>query len=220
MQTFALYLAVFVSGASVLALEILGTRILGPFYGVSLFLWSALITVTLAALSVGYVVGGRLADRGELEQALAQFRGRPLAEFEGERFAAADAARLEELRLAYLEDRIAADLETGRPGALIGELEALVAEHPLRERLRGQLMLALYRSGRQAEALEAFQTARSALVEELGIEPGRELRDLEQAILRQDPSLDLAAEEAPSHKPPVRAPARRARRPRRPSRSV
>lgn len=99
-------------------------------------------------------------------------------------------ARLEELRLACLEERLDQDLAAGRHGELVGELEALVGEHPLRERLRGQLMLALYRSGRQAEALEAYQQARRALTEELGLEPGKELRALQQAILRQDAGLD------------------------------
>ena len=85
------------------------------------------------------------------------------------------------------ERRIDADLESGRTAELVSELERLVTEHPLRERLRGQLMLALYRSGRQAEALAAYQAARSALVEELGIEPGAELQKLERAMLQQDP---------------------------------
>ena len=92
-----------------------------------------------------------------------------------------------------LERRIDADLALGRHDDLVGELEALVVEHPLRERLRGQLMLALYRSGRQAEALEAYREARRALVEELGIEPSPALQELERAILRQDPELRLAA---------------------------
>ena len=97
----------------------------------------------------------------------------------------------DELRHAALEQRIDADLELGRHSDLVGELESLVQEHPLRERLRAQLMLALYRSGRQAEALAAYQAARQALVEELGLEPGRTLRELEQKILRQDPALEL-----------------------------
>ena len=153
------------------------------------------------------------AARGEHGQALAQFRGRPLAEFESERFAAAEAARLEELRVGYLEHRIAADLEAGKHAAVVGELEALVGEFPVRERLRELLMLALYRSGRQAEALQAFQDARRALVDELGIEPTRSLRDLHQAILRQDPELELepaaaaarepSAEAAPTPAPPI-----------------
>ena len=101
-------------------------------------------------------------------------------------------ARLEDLRLACLEERIDQDLAAGRHAEVTGELEALVAEQPLRERLRGQLMLALYRCGRQAEALDAYQAARRALVDELGIEPGRELRELHQRILNQDPALDCA----------------------------
>src|SRR5205823_5875309 len=102
-------------------------------------------------------------------------------------------ARLEELRLACLEERIERDLALGSHAELIGELDALVEEHPLRERVRGQLMLALYRSGRQAEALATYQRARRFLVDELGIEPSRSLRELELAILRQDRSLDLIA---------------------------
>jgi DNA-binding SARP family transcriptional activator len=136
----------------------------------------------------------RLVAEGGAEKltaALALWRGPPLAEFAYERFAQAEIARLEELREAALEQRIEADLELGRHGDLVGELESLVQEHPLRERLRAQLMLALYRSGRQAEALAAYQAARQALVEELGLEPGRALRELEQKILRQDPALEL-----------------------------
>ena len=121
------------------------------------------------------------------------WRGPPFADFTYDAFAQATIARLEELRLACLEDRVEADLASGRHSSLVGELEALVAEHPLRERLRTQLMLALYRSGRQAEALNAYQDARRTLVDELGIEPGRSLRELRQAILQQDAALDLAA---------------------------
>jgi predicted ATPase/DNA-binding SARP family transcriptional activator len=128
-----------------------------------------------------------------LSDALALWRGPPLADFAFDRFALAEIARLEELRLEALEERLEADLVLGRHSAVIGELEALVGQHPLRERLRGQLMLALYRSGRQAEALDAYRDARRALVEELGIEPTHALRELEAAILRQDPALDLRA---------------------------
>jgi len=103
----------------------------------------------------------------------------------------AETIRLDELRLTALEDRIDAELALGRHGQLVGELERLVAEQPLRERLRGQLMLALYRSGRQADALAVYQRARKTLVDELGIEPGDALRKLERAILAQDPSLDV-----------------------------
>jgi predicted ATPase/DNA-binding SARP family transcriptional activator len=99
--------------------------------------------------------------------------------------------RVDELRLTALEDRIDADLALGRHAQLVGELERLVAEQPLRERLRGQLMLALYRSGRQADALAVYQRARRTLVDELGIEPGESLRKLERAILEQDPALSI-----------------------------
>ena len=120
-------------------------------------------------------------------------RGPPLAEFAFDSFAQEEIGRLEELRLAALEERIDADLALGRHGELVAELEALVARHPLRERLRGQLMLALYRCGRQAEALKLYQDARRVLVDELGLEPGRALQQLEQEILRQDASLDLVS---------------------------
>ena len=138
----------------------------------------------------------------KLRRALALWRGPPLADLAYEPFARAEIARLEELRAAALEQRIEADLALGRHSQLVGELEGLVTEHPLRERLRGQLMLCLYRCGRQAEALESYQAARRVLVEELGIEPGRQLRELHQAILRQDPGLDLApVAESPDEAP-------------------
>src|SRR3989440_2723152 len=136
----------------------------------------------------------RLRDEGKLDEALALWRGPPLADFAYQRFAEAEIARLEELRLACVEERVERDLARGRHAELVGELDALAREHPLRERLRAQLMLALYRSGRQADALDAYQGARAALVGELGIEPGKELRERHQAILEQDPALDLAAE--------------------------
>jgi DNA-binding SARP family transcriptional activator len=144
-----------------------------------------------------------LVSAGEQERALALFRGPPLADFAGERFATVEIARLESLRLACLEDRVDADLTAGRHATVVSELEAVVREHPLRERPRAQLMLALYRSGRQAEALEAFQDARRTLVDELGIEPSRSVRELQQAILQQDPALDLpvAEVERPSDLP-------------------
>jgi DNA-binding SARP family transcriptional activator len=137
---------------------------------------------------------GNSGRAGELlREALALWRGTPLAEVAFEPFAQAEIARLEERRLVALEERIEADLALGRHDDLVGELEALIVKHPLRERLRRQLLLALYRSGRQSEALAAYQDARRALVEELGIEPGRPLRDLQQAILNQDPALELDA---------------------------
>ncbi len=132
----------------------------------------------------------RAADK--LSDALGLWRGAALADFAYEGFAQIPAARLEELRLVALERRIDADLELGRHTRLIGELEELVALHPLRERLHGQLMLALYRAGRQAEALAAYRTARLTMVETLGIEPSPQIQHLERSILRQDPTLDLA----------------------------
>jgi DNA-binding SARP family transcriptional activator len=126
-----------------------------------------------------------------LREALSLWRGPALAEFIDEPFARPAAARLEELRLHALEQRIAADLAAARHGQLVGELQGLAREHPLRERLRCQLMLALYRSGRQADALDAYRDARAVLVDELGIEPGPALQELERAILRQDPALEL-----------------------------
>jgi DNA-binding SARP family transcriptional activator/class 3 adenylate cyclase len=143
----------------------------------------------------------RLQEEGKLSEALALWRGPPLADFAYQSFAQADIARLDDERLACLEKRIDQDLTAGRHLELTGELEALVAEHPLREPLRRQLMLALYRSGRQAQALEAYQQARAALVEELGIEPSRELRDLHQAILNQDPALDVEVPLPPELEP-------------------
>jgi predicted ATPase/DNA-binding SARP family transcriptional activator len=134
--------------------------------------------------------GDHASAAQRLREALSLWRGSALGEFASEPFAQAEIARLEELRLAALEDRIDADLALGRHAQLVGELEALVAREPLRERLRGQLMLALYRCGRQADALQAYQDARRSLVEELGIEPTRSLHDLEHAILVHDPALD------------------------------
>ena len=136
-----------------------------------------------------------------LREALALWRGRPLSEFAAERFAAGEVLRLDELQLEALEQRIEAELALGRHAGLIGELEALVREHPLREGLRASLMLALYRAGRQAEALTVYQDARRALVDELGLEPTRVLQDLEQAILRHEPGLDLPSV-APSRSRP------------------
>jgi DNA-binding SARP family transcriptional activator len=132
-----------------------------------------------------------------LRDALALWRGRPLADFGYETWAQGEIGRLEEVRSSLLEDRIDADLELGRHSELVGELESLVAEHPLRERLRGQLMLALYRCGRQAEALEAYQDARRVLVEELGIEPSAPLQQLSRSILRQEAGLEPVAASAP-----------------------
>ena len=157
--------------------------------------------------------GRALLAEGEAERAaevlraaLALWRGPPLSDFASEPFARGEIARLEELRLSALEERVEADLALGRHAELVAELEALVHEHPLRERLRAQLMLALYRSGRQAEALAAYQQARSMLADELGLEPGRSLRELEGAILRQDSQLDPAVEPStPTSEPAAEA---------------
>jgi YVTN family beta-propeller protein len=139
------------------------------------------------------VESGRLE---ELNAALVLWRGRPFAQLAYEDFAQREIARLEELHLTAIEGRIEAELELGRAGALVAELEALVREHPLRERLRGQLMLALYRSGRQGEALAAYQDARRTLDAELGLEPGRQLQELERKILNQDEALEAPARAA------------------------
>jgi YVTN family beta-propeller protein len=141
-----------------------------------------------------------------LHEALALWRGPALAEFAFEPFAQTEIGRLEDLRLAAVEERLEADLALGRHPDLIGELEALIAEHPYRERLRAQLMLALYRSGRQAEALEAYQEARRVLVDELGIEPSEELQKLEKQILTHD--KELASPARPQRaRPPAPQPA-------------
>src|SRR6185503_7832943 len=124
-------------------------------------------------------------------------------------FAQREITRLEELRLETLEGRFEAMLRLGRHGAIVAELETRVTEHPLRERLRGQLMLALYRSGRQAEALEVYRKGRRLMADELGLEPGADLQRLEKAMLSQDASLDVpATRPAPAHEPAAAPPAR------------
>ena len=133
--------------------------------------------------------GAAEAAASSLREALGLWRGHAYEDVRYEAFARAETARLDELRLAALEDRIASDLALGRHGDLVPELEALVSEHGSRERLCGQLMLALYRSDRQADALEVFQRARRVMGDELGIEPGSELRRLQRSILEQDPAL-------------------------------
>jgi len=144
-------------------------------------------------------LGSGLAEEAadDLRTALALWRGPALAEF-SEPFARTEEARLEELRLVCLEERIEADLALGRHGDLVGELEALVERHPLRERLRGQLMRALYGAGRQAEALTAYRAYRERLAEELGIEASVSLKDLERRILQQDPALATATPRGPT----------------------
>jgi DNA-binding SARP family transcriptional activator/streptogramin lyase len=147
-----------------------------------------------------------------LQRGLSLWRGPPLADLAYEQFAQTEIAHLEELRLVALEERIEADLALGRHSAVVPELERLVREQPLRERLRAQLMRALYASGRQAESLAVYQETRRALQDELGLEPTPALRELERAILEQDPTLDQAAPGAP---PPQPAEGARAPRPRR-----
>jgi predicted ATPase/DNA-binding SARP family transcriptional activator len=139
-----------------------------------------------------------------LGRALGLWRGPPLADLAYEPFAQTAIARLEELRLACLEDRIEADLALGRHAELVAELEALIREDPLRERLQAQLMLALYRSDRQAEALEVYRAARRVLSEELGIEPADELQRLQRAVLSHDPGLALPTEVKPAQAGPAR----------------
>jgi DNA-binding SARP family transcriptional activator len=148
------------------------------------------------------VADARAADRPDaagrmLRSALKLWRGPPLSEFAYEAFAQGAIARLEELRLAALELRLEADLACGLHAEVVPELEALVSDEPLREGLRGLLMLALYRSGRQADALEAYRRTRETLLDQLGIEPGPALQQLERAILRQEPALDLATTGTP-----------------------
>jgi DNA-binding SARP family transcriptional activator len=146
---------------------------------------------------------GRTEARGDLSaaavllrDALALWRGAPLADLAYQPFAQAPVARISELRLAALEQRLALDLALGAHRTIVSELEELVAEHPLHEPFAAQLMLAYYRAGRQSDALEVFRRARAALVDELGLEPTPTLRKLEQAILRQEPDLELEARSA------------------------
>ena len=142
-----------------------------------------------------------------LREAESLWRGRPLADLEFESFARLEVRRLETLRLQVIEDRIDAELAHGRHAVVCPELEQLVAEHPLRERLRGQLMVALYRCGRQADALETYRAGRSLLVKELAVEPGPQLRKLQLAVLEQDSALDLPSPAARRDTQDVGAPA-------------
>jgi DNA-binding SARP family transcriptional activator len=167
--------------------------------------FAVLLSKGRATLSAG---AARDASR-LLREALELWRGPPLAEFTFEPFAREEIGRLEELRFTAVEERIEADLALGLHAELVAELEALVAREPSRERLRGQLMLALYRCGRQADALEVYQETRRELVGGLGLEPSRALQELEQAVLRQDRALDVVAERR-SEAARVKAPARRA----------
>jgi DNA-binding SARP family transcriptional activator len=128
--------------------------------------------------------------RRRLAGALDLWRGEPLSDFAFEEFAQEEIARLQELHITTAEDKVDADLAAGLSAELVPELEVLISRNPLRERLRGQLMLALYRAGRQAEALRAYRETRGALLGELGLEPSRHLQELERAILAHDPALD------------------------------
>jgi DNA-binding SARP family transcriptional activator/ABC-type transport system substrate-binding protein len=136
-------------------------------------------------------VGDATTASAVLGEALGLWRGRPLADLEYEPFAPAETQRLEDRRLLAIEGRIDAELELGRAAELVGELEGLVSDHPFRERLLGQLMLALYRAGQQAAALEAFRAARRRFASELGIDPAPQLALLERQILEHDPSLSV-----------------------------
>jgi class 3 adenylate cyclase len=143
----------------------------------------------------------------KIAEALALWQGPPLADLAFAGFAQQEIARLEELRMSVVEERVAIDLALGRHAEIVGELQSLVAANPLRERLREQLMLALYRSGRQAEALEAYREARGILAEELGLDPSPALQRLETAILIHDPELDIPhGQEDGSARPPTLAP--------------
>gem|GEM_PF-122443 len=158
----------------------------------------------LAADGARALQAGRAAESSPtLHQALGLWRGTALSDFAYEDFAQAEIRRLEDLRLTALEDRIEADLALGRQGPLIGELESLIAEHPLRERLRGHLMLALYRMGRQGDALEVYRDTRALLAADLGIDPSPALKRLEAAILSQDASLDAPRVSPPRPSEPV-----------------
>jgi len=157
----------------------------------------------LAAQGREALAAGEAARAAQvLAEALALWRGAAYAEAADESWACAEAGRLAGLRLSAIEDRVEAELSLGRHAALVPELEVLVAREPARERLAGQLMLALYRSGRQVDALAAYRAVRRSLVEELGLEPGPELRRLEAAVLAHDPALDLPAK--PALDPPPR----------------
>ena len=145
----------------------------------------------LAKRGSDQLASGDEAASSTLRQALGLWRGEAFGEFRDVEACVAEGRRLEELRLGLVEDRVAADLAAGQSTELVGEIEALLRDEPFRERLWGLLMLALYRSGRQRDALEAYQRARRLLADELGIEPGPDLRRLEAAVLAQDPSLDV-----------------------------
>ena len=148
----------------------------------------------------------RLLGEHRPREALALWHGEALADLADEPFAAVEIRRLDDLRLRAAETAIDADLEAGRHADVIAELELLVAEQPLREHLHAQRMLALYRSRRQSDALAAYRDARAGLVEQIGVEPGAELRALHEEVLEQDPALDLPAAPEPAPAPAPRPP--------------
>ncbi|MDQ4132812.1 MAG: winged helix-turn-helix domain-containing protein, partial [Actinomycetota bacterium] len=147
---------------------------------------------------------GRLVSGRRFEEALSLYRGPPLVEFRDQEWARAEATRLEELYLSAVEEHIENRLAEGGDVALVSELEALLAAHPLRERLRGQLMLALHRSGRSADALARYQDGRRLLREELGLDPSDALRQLEGAILRHEEALQGPVKSRPTTNLPAR----------------
>ena len=156
----------------------------------------------------------RLVEESRAREALALWRGDALADVAGEPFAAAEIRRLDALRQRAAEVAVDADMEAGRHAEVIGELEGLIAAQPLREHLRAQYMLALYRSGRQSDALAAYRSARAELVDEIGVEPGAELQRLHDGILAHDPALDPPAPAEPEAEPATaagRPPRRRSR---------
>ena len=163
-----------------------GYRILVPPDGLDLAIFERRAEAAGSALAAGDAATAVRLYR----EALGVWRGEPLADLAFEPFARPVVERLSELRLAVMEKCLDAELELGRGAELVPELEGLVSEHPLNERLRGQLMVALYRAGRQPEALEAFRVGRAALVEAFGIEPTPALKELESRVLLQDPALD------------------------------
>jgi DNA-binding SARP family transcriptional activator len=163
-----------------------GYRILVPPEGLDLAIFERRAEAAGSALTAGDAATAVRLYR----EALGVWRGEPLADLAFEPFARPVVERLGELRLAVMEKCLDAELELGRGAELVPELEGLVSEHPLNERLRGQLMVALYRAGRQPEALEAFRVGRAALVEAFGIEPTPALKELESRVLLQDPALD------------------------------
>jgi ABC-type transport system substrate-binding protein/DNA-binding SARP family transcriptional activator len=166
--------------------------------------------LTLVGGEVDAVRFERLLEQGHAREALALWRGDPLSDVADEPFAVAEIRRLEDLRVRAAERAIDDDIAAGHHCDVIAELDALIDEHPLREHLHAQRMLALYRAGRQAEALDAYRRARALLVDEIGVEPGPELQQLHAAVLAQDPALDRGGAAAPPSPARIRSTPRRA----------